>query len=102
MVFGGFTYEYENGICKVDPQLFACDVESQVRELLGGRLWGAMWMRLIKVEFILRYSIKYPKLRLQSREDTCFVAATLAKMPKIVRADTVGYHYRIRRSSLIH
>ena len=78
------------------------DADWLINETTSGNIFGAMWNKIYKRDFIIANRISFPKNRVHSREDYFFMFAYLAKRPKVKYIGVADYIYKLRKGSLTH
>ena len=97
LVFEDF---FENDVRR--SQKFDGDAEELICAILGGRIHGATWNKLIRRTFIVKSGARFCDERLGLCEDVDFLCQLLVKDPQIRYVDASHYHYVNVASSATH
>lgn len=97
MVFEDF---FENDARR--DQKFKGDAEELICAILGGRIHGATWNKLIRRSFIEKTGARFCEERLGLCEDVDFLCQLLVKNPKVAYHSGCHYHYITVQGSATH
>lgn len=91
---------FENDVRR--SQKFDGDAEELICAILGGRIHGATWNKLIRRTFIVKSGARFCDERLGLCEDVDFLCQLLVKDPQIRYVGASHYHYVNVASSATH
>lgn len=97
MVFEDF---FENDARR--DQKFEGDAEGLICAILGGRIHGATWNKLIRRSFIEKTGARFCEERLGLCEDVDFLCQLLVKKPSVTYHSGCHYHYITVQGSATH
>lgn len=97
-----FVWEdfFENDVRR--SQKFDGDAEELICAILGGRIHGATWNKLIRRSFIEASGARFCEDRLGLCEDVDFLCQLLVRKPKVRYVDGCHYHYIAVAGSATH
>ena len=97
-----FDFTEEDGARSVRKEQ-KCEVEPQIlmSEIMTGRIWGALWNKVFRRNFLVRNNVRFSGSRCETMEDVYFLCRLLNANPGICYVPETYYHYVAREGSLI-
>lgn len=100
MVWSGFCEEYGE-VQTVKMEACAPIPDIVAEGLLDGTLWGGLWNKLFRTDFVRRAGLDFRLYPFPVHEDLCFVIHALGCGARIAYCDTPTYHYCKRDGSIL-
>lgn len=72
-----------------------------LREMIDGRLLGAMWNRILSRKFIQEHELRFFDGRISAFEDFMFLCGVLSRNPRVAYVRVSNYHYVHRVGSAV-
>lgn len=100
MVWSGF-YEECGAVGTLKPEICEPIPDIVAGRLLDGTLWGGLWNKLFRADFVRRAGLDFRLYPFPVHEDLCFVIHALGGGARIACCDTPTYHYCQRDGSIL-
>lgn len=100
MVWSGF-YEECGAVGTLKPEICEPIPDLVAERLLDGTLWGGLWNKLFRTDFVRRAGLDFRLYPFPVHEDLCFVIHALGCGARIAYCDTPTYHYCKRDGSIL-